>query len=88
MKLSFKDYFKAFPDLKVTVAQILEEGDCVVARTMVTGTQKGEFLFFPPSHKPFSIQMIEIIKFKDGKAVERWGNFDTMSMADQLGLKK
>jgi steroid delta-isomerase-like uncharacterized protein len=89
VKDSFKALFAAFPDLKVEVKQIVEEGDLVVARVIMSGTQKGEFAGMPASGKKFKIQGIDMVKVnKDGKAVERWGNFDNATMFQQLSPKK
>jgi steroid delta-isomerase-like uncharacterized protein len=78
-------FHKAFPDLKVTVQDIIAEGDKVVARCTMTGTQKGEFMGMPATGKTFSIQVIDIIRFKDGKCVEHWGLSDDAGMMQQLG---
>jgi len=89
VKDSFKALFAAFPDLKVEVKQIVEEGDLVVARVIMSGTQKGEFAGMAASGKKFKIQGIDMIKVnKDGKATERWGNFDNATMFQQLSPKK
>ncbi len=41
----------AFPDLQVTVEDIIAKGDKVWAYTTMRGTQKGEFMGIPPSGK-------------------------------------
>src|SRR3954462_14191283 len=76
---------KAFPDLKVTVQDVIAEGDKVVARCTMTGTHKGEFMGVPATGKTFSIPFIDIIRFKDGKCVEHWGISDDAGMMQQLG---
>lgn len=75
----------AFPDLKCSVDDLIEEGDKVVARATISGTQKGEFLGMPPSGKSFKLPMIDIVRFADGKAVEHWGAMDSGAMMEQLG---
>ena len=76
---------KAFPDLKVKVEDMIAEGDKVMARCTLTGTQKGEFMGVPATGKTFSIQIIDILRFKDGKCVEHWGMSDDAAMMQQLG---
>jgi predicted ester cyclase len=39
----------------------------------------------PATNKSFRINGIDIIVVKDGKATERWGIFDDMSLMGQLG---
>jgi steroid delta-isomerase-like uncharacterized protein len=75
----------AFPDLKVTLAEVIAEGDLVVFRNTMTGTQKGEYMGMPASGKPISVEAIDIVRFKDGKMVEHWGQMDAMGMMQQLG---
>src|SRR5437763_10234946 len=42
---------RAFPDLHVTVEDVIAEGDKVVCRNMVTGTHRGEYMGIPPTGK-------------------------------------
>jgi steroid delta-isomerase-like uncharacterized protein len=76
----------SFPDLKFTVEDCFAVGDKVAARVTLSGTQSGEFQGMPASGKSFSVQLIDIVRYADGKAVERWGNFDTMTFMQQLGM--
>ena len=76
----------AFPDLRFDAEDILESGDKVVARSRVTGTNKGDFMGIPASGKTIDIQAIDIIRFgADGLAHEHWGVMDIMSMMQQIG---
>jgi predicted ester cyclase len=81
----------AFPDLHVTIDDIIAEGDKVVVRATMHGTQKGELRLgpgpaLPPTGKRFTMQMIDIIRLRAGKAVEHWGNEDDLGMMQQLGV--
>lgn len=76
---------KAFPDARVTVNDILGEGDKVVTRVTLRGTHKGEFLGVPATGKPVSIEGIDISRFSGGKLVEHWGQFDALGLMQQLG---
>jgi steroid delta-isomerase-like uncharacterized protein len=76
----------AFSDIKFTVEDLIAEGDKVVARATVTGTHDGDFAGIPPTGKSFSISTIDIIEFRDGKAITHWGVTDQAAMMQQLGL--
>jgi steroid delta-isomerase-like uncharacterized protein len=76
----------AFPDLRVTIGDIIAEGDKVVARSTWSGTHKGEFMGVAPTGKSISIGVIDIIRLADGKFVEHWGQMDNMRMMQQLGV--
>ncbi len=40
---------RAFPDVHITVEDVIAEGDKVVARDTVTGTHQGEYMGVPPT---------------------------------------
>jgi predicted ester cyclase len=71
----------AFPDIRITVEDLIAEGDKVVGRFTASGTQQGEFMDIPPTGKPFT----RIYRINNGKIVECWGLFDQMGLMQQLG---
>lgn len=75
----------AFPDFKATIDDVIAEGDKVVIRQTWSGTQRGEFMGIPPTGKHVSFGVIDIIRIAGGKAVEHWGQMDSMRMMQQLG---
>jgi steroid delta-isomerase-like uncharacterized protein len=79
---------KAFPDFKVSIEQEVAEGDLVVHRQTVGGTQTGAFELFglPATGKPVSIVGLYIFRIADGKIAELWGTSDALSMMQQLGV--
>lgn len=83
---------KAFPDLKVTVNNLVAEGDLVMANvTFDEGAYKGglpEAFGVPDSAigKNVKIQAMDVYRFKDGKIVEAWGLSDQMDWYKQLGV--
>jgi len=77
---------KAFPDLKVTIDDILQDGDKVVVRSHITGTQKADFLDFPAKNRSLNIQAVDIHEFKDGKIARTWHTEDWMTGLRQLGV--
>ena len=79
-------FFTAFPDLHMKIEDQIAEGDMVASRLTVHGTHKGEFMGMPPTGKQITITGTDIVHIKDGKAVERWGNFDDLGMMQQLGV--
>jgi steroid delta-isomerase-like uncharacterized protein len=86
LKAAFKAMFKSFPDVHVKADFLVEEGDKVVAHITMTGTQKGEFMGMKGKGKKFKISGVDIVRLVDGKATDRWGNFDSAAMMEQLGL--
>jgi predicted ester cyclase len=80
-------YKTAFPDLNVTVEDVLAEGEKVVSRYTVRGTHQGEVEEFgPPTGRPIEIEGITIHRIEGGKRVEEWERYDNLSVMQQLGL--
>jgi steroid delta-isomerase-like uncharacterized protein len=76
----------AFPDLNVTIDDLIAEGDKVVTRWTVRGTHKGEFGKIPATGKQVMFTGITISRFVDGKTVESWWNDDDLGLLQQLGV--
>jgi len=79
-------FLTAFPDLHFTVEDLIAEGDKVVARATMSGTQQGAFMGIPPTGKHVRMTGIDINRFVGGKSVEHWVEMDTRGMMQQLGV--
>jgi steroid delta-isomerase-like uncharacterized protein len=77
---------QAFPDIHLTVEDLIEEGDKVVGRTVVTGTHQGEYMGIPPTGKSVTYNEIFIFRFANGRIAETWGVVDVFSQMQQLGV--
>ncbi|WP_336359987.1 ester cyclase [Haladaptatus sp. ZSTT2] len=82
---NIEQYFAAFPDMVMTMEDLIEEDDKVVTRWSGTGTHKGELLGIAPTDKPISVTGLEIERYEDGMLVEAWSNFDVLGLMRQLG---
>jgi steroid delta-isomerase-like uncharacterized protein len=76
----------AFPDIAVTIEDMVAEGDRVAVRCNVRGKHTGDSLGFAATHAPVEFSGMSIVRIKDGKIVEAWNNFDFMKMNQQLGV--
>ena len=76
----------AFPDLHTDTEDLLAEGDKVVQRFMLSGTDKGGFAGAPPTGKHYKVAGISIFRIANGKIVEHWGVFDQLGILQQLGM--
>jgi predicted ester cyclase len=79
-------HFNAFPDLTVTVEDLLADGDKVVARVSIRGTHQGALRAVSPTGKPFTGMAINIFRIVNGKIVEHWGLADRLGTLQQLGV--
>jgi steroid delta-isomerase-like uncharacterized protein len=74
-----------FPDMKITVDNLIAEGDYVTACLTARCTQKGTFLGIPPTGKLITVSGFEVIRIANGKMAEHWGGTDTFNMLQQIG---
>ena len=86
MKQMMGMFFAAFPDLNVTIDQLIAEGDMVVGRMTNTGTHQGDLMGIAPTGKRVTFSEIHMVRIENGKAVEHWGNIDDLGMMQQLGV--
>ena len=68
---SFKQYLSmlltAFPDLHVTIEDMIGEGDRVVVRFTFRGTHQGDLRGIPPTGKQVAVRGIDILCAANGK---------------------
>jgi len=79
-------YRNAFPDIRLTIEDMLAEGETVVARWSCRGTHKGELNGIAPTGKQFNITGISIARFTNGKMFEGYINWDALGLMQQLGV--
>jgi steroid delta-isomerase-like uncharacterized protein len=76
--------FGAFPDMAVTVEDLISEGDRVAARVTTWGTHEGELMGLPPTGRRVEWSGISMTRHADGRIVEQWGEFDALGLLQQL----
>jgi hypothetical protein len=86
LKEVFGRLHQAFPDLQVTIEDLIAEDDKVVARNKVTGTHRGEYMGLPPTGKSITYNEIFVFRVVDGRIAETWGVVDVLSQLKQLGV--
>ena len=87
LKQIMATYLKAFPDIKVTVEEMIAEGDLVAARFSGTATHKGELFGTAPTGKRISFNGIDFLRFKNGRVTDAWHQGDDVIALMQLGIK-
>jgi hypothetical protein len=73
------DLSRAFPDFTIIPAEILQDGNKVVVRSELTGTQRAQFMGFPAKNRRMAIQTSDIHEFKAGKIVRTWHSEDWLT---------
>jgi predicted ester cyclase len=81
-----RQFLGAFPDVQVTIEDLIAEDDKVVARLLVTGTNTGPFAGQPATGRHVTFGSFRIYRLVDGKFVETWAMQDRLGLMEQLGL--
>jgi predicted ester cyclase len=74
----------AFPDLRLTVEEILAEGDKVAVQVTISGTQTGPFMGIPATGKSAVWTEMHLCRMADSKLAEHWVNADQLGLLQQL----
>ncbi|HST18690.1 MAG TPA: ester cyclase [Gaiellaceae bacterium] len=85
VKASALGYRSAFPDLAMSVDQLIAEGDLVATRWTARGTHEGELFGIPATGKEGTVTGITVDRYEDGLIAESWTNWDTLGLLQQLG---
>ena len=81
----FNHFLKpAFPDLKVVIHDQVAEADKVTTRKSFHATHTGEFFGVPATGKSVVMDIIDIVRLRDGKFVEHWNLLDWRSVIMRL----
>jgi steroid delta-isomerase-like uncharacterized protein len=86
MRQALPAFSTAFPDLQVTVGEMIAEGDKVAYRLTVTGTHTGDFMGIPATGKRINLTETHIDQIANGKLVRHDGDWDQLGMMQQLGV--
>jgi len=78
---------QGFPDLHLTTQELIAEGDKVVARFTMSGTNTGNYRGLPaPTQQYFESEAIAILRIADSRVAELRGTADRLGMLTQLGI--
>ena len=74
----------AFPDLKLTLEELVAENDKVCARATLRGTHQGPIFGIPATGKTVTVTGLTMIRFADGHIVESLVRNDVPGLMRQL----
>jgi predicted ester cyclase len=72
-------------EFSLTVEDVAVAGDIVWTRNRARGINTGSVMGNPPTGRAVEIDVIDILRFEDGIAVEHWGIADQLGMMQQVG---
>lgn len=76
-------FLTAFPDLSLTIEDLIGEGDYVSIRYTYRGTHQAAFMGMAPTGKTITVTGLEFLHLANGKVIEEWINEDFL---EQLGV--
>ncbi|ADH64395.1 protein of unknown function DUF1486 [Allomeiothermus silvanus DSM 9946] len=74
-----------FPDLSVTLEDLVAEGERVAARSRWRGTHRGEFLGIRPTDQVIDFENLELVRIRQGQILKHWGLSRISSILQHLG---
>jgi steroid delta-isomerase-like uncharacterized protein len=84
-KVFFESLVKAFPDAKFRISNAWGSGDTAIVEYTLTGTHKGPILGMPPTNRPISVHVVDVVRFA-GDKVARVSTFSNgLEIMTQLG---
>lgn len=75
---------EAFPDISIQL-DVAAEGDLAAFQSVMRGTHRGQFRGLPPTGRPFTVHLVDLVRFRNGKLLEHWGGPDMLDLLTQLG---
>jgi steroid delta-isomerase-like uncharacterized protein len=76
---------RAFPDFDIKIKDLIQDGNKVVVRSTITGTQRQAFAGLPATGRSMKIQAVDIHEIENGKIIRTWHTEDWMTGLRELG---
>ena len=80
---------QTWPDIRVTVEQVVAEDNWVMGRSITTATHSRVVLGIQPTGKTITATFWDLHRFdEDGLITETWNLMDNLAIMQQIGLLK
>jgi len=79
-------YRAAFPDLKPNILASYTDGQASVTHWRMTGTHQKDLMGIKPTGARCTVEGVTIDRYKAGKIVESWTQWDALGLMRQLGV--
>jgi steroid delta-isomerase-like uncharacterized protein len=84
----FKTTIEAMQGFRMSVDEIMAEGDRVSVLGTATGKHTGEYMGIPATGKDLTVPFSDYFRVENGKVAEHWGVMDSGAMLMQMGVMK
>lgn len=79
-----RGFRSAFPDITLTVEDVVAGDDRVAFRSTIRGTHSGPLAGMAPTEKQITVTLVDIVRIEDGLFAEQWGGPDMSDLFRQL----
>jgi uncharacterized protein len=86
IKAYYNNYLTGFSNGRLTINEIIGQGDRLVMYWTFKGNHSGEFFGVPATGKDINLQGVTLIRMRDGKIAEEQDFVDNLDLMDQMGL--
>ncbi len=80
----WRQFCGAFPDIRITVDDVIAERDLTCARISFTGTHHGPHLGVPPTANRVNATGLCLTRWRNGQITEAWNEFDALNVMLQV----
>lgn len=81
----YEQIFAGLPGSQIELLDTFGSGDRIVTRFVQRGRHGGELLGVPATGRDVEVNGITILRFRDGRVVERWAVADMLGVLVQVG---
>jgi steroid delta-isomerase-like uncharacterized protein len=78
-------YTNAFPDMRIQVDDVIQEGDKAAVRFSGTATHSGDGIGISATNRPVTFTGMSFTRWRNGKIIEGWNNVDIAGIMNQIG---
>lgn len=86
IRTAYLRFFRAFPDIVITVADQVESDERVVIHWVAVGTHRSSFMRIPASNKKVSVHGVSLLTLKNGKILKGTRVWDVAGLLREIGL--
>ena len=85
VRQTIRMFHAAFPDLKITIEDMVAEGDKVCARATTRGTHSGQpIMGINASGRKFVMRGMTMVRIENGRITDSWVSNDVLGLMNQL----
>ncbi len=83
----YQGLFGSLSDVRIEIHQVVEDANHVAARFILTGEHTGELAGVPATGRTVTQPGMTILRFANGRCIERWSVADLLPVLVQIGAK-